>query len=48
MIARASSGSMVDVLHQLHRALDISEQRGDGLALTVEIPRDRTIDYANW
>jgi hypothetical protein len=25
----------VEVLHQLHRALDVGEQSGDGLALTV-------------
>src|SRR5439155_10328790 len=26
----------VEVLHQLHRAIDVGEQRGDRLALTVE------------
>ena len=32
----------VEVLHQLHRALDVGEQCGDGFALTVE----RTVGLA--
>src|SRR5215468_2072852 len=35
----------VEFLHHLHRALDVSEQRGDYLALAVERFRDRRFRY---
>jgi hypothetical protein len=37
----------VEVLYQLHRALDVREQRGDGLALALQIFGGECIGYQN-
>ena len=44
-MARASSGSRV--LDQLHRALDVGEQRGDGFTLALKVFRGRPVSYSN-
>ena len=37
----------IEVLHQLGRALDVGEQRGDRLALALEIFRGGRLGYSN-
>jgi len=37
----------VEVLDQVHRSLDVCEQRGDGLALTVKVFRGRRDSYSD-
>jgi hypothetical protein len=38
----------VEVLDQFHRALNIGEQCGDGLAFPIDIFSDGDFDYLDW
>jgi hypothetical protein len=37
----------VQILHKVHGAFDVGEQKGDSLALALEILGGSTIDYVN-
>jgi hypothetical protein len=37
----------IEVLHQIHRALDVSEERGNRLAFALDIFGSRCVGYAN-